>query len=264
MNARVGRTLSMSDIVQAANITKLDLRFAVVNTLDHSDDSWPERERLWINGLIYNAFGEVSRGKLNAQWLQLQPRRINVQPTETVFSLQPYEQLAGILKTSGYEAEATEVLIAKQDDLRHFGELNWWAKRWNWFLGVTLKHGYKPHRALWGMLFFIVLGTVFFQAGYWSHLITPANELKNEPTARQNYPRFQAFVYSFETFVPLVDLKQKAYWLPNPNLGSNVIPGVRLRWGGLLRIYYWIHIMLGWVLRTLWVAGFSGLVRKLR
>jgi hypothetical protein len=29
-----------------------------------------------------------------------------------------------------------------------------------------------------------------------------------------------------------------------------------------VRIYLWIHIMFGWSLTTLWVAGFSGLVRS--
>jgi hypothetical protein len=62
-------------------------------------------------------------------------------------ALQPYGHLAKVLKSSGYESEATEVLIAKQDDLRCYGDLGWWAKFWNLVLEFSIGHGYKPHRA---------------------------------------------------------------------------------------------------------------------
>jgi hypothetical protein len=177
--------------------------------------------------------------------------------------LQPYEQLAKVLKSSGHESEATEVLIAKQVDLRLYGDLGWWAKLWNRVLGFSIGYGYKPHRALFGMLFFLLVGTVAFQFGYWDHLITPSNNVANERKARMDYPKFHAFIYSLDTFLPIVDLKQKGYWLPNANQGDNVIPGVRFRYGGLLRIYFWAHIVFGWILTTLWVTGFTGLVRRL-
>ncbi len=154
------------------------------------------------------------------------------------------------------------MLIAKQDDLRRYGKLGWWAKVANCVLGFTIRHGYKPHLAFYGMLFFLLLGTVCFQAGYWCHLLTRSNELANVPLARADYPKFQAFVYSLDTFLPIVDLNQKGYWLPNANHGDNVIPGVRFRWGGLLRIYFWVHIIFGWILTTLWVAGFTGIIRR--
>jgi len=166
-----------------------------------------------------------------------------------------------VMKSLGYESEATEVLIAKQDDLGRYGKLGLWAKVENCVLGFSIRHGYRPRRAFYGMLLFLLAGTVFFQIGYWCHLLTRSNNLTNVPIARGDYPKFQAFVYSLDTFLPIVDLNQKGYWLPNANHGD-YLPYVKFRWGGLLRIYLWVHIIAGWILTTLWVAAFTGIIRR--
>jgi hypothetical protein len=52
-----------------------------------------------------------------------------------------------------------------------------------------------------------------------------------------------------------------------PNKGYEIVvpaTGLRVRWGGLLRVYLWVHTILGWALTTLWLAGFTGLVRRLK
>jgi hypothetical protein len=111
------------------------------------------------------------------------------------------------------------------------------------------------------MLLFLLVGTACFQVGYWEHLITRAKNVAQEFNEPADYPKFQAFVYSLDALLPIVDLRQKGYWLPNANKGDNVIPGVGFRWGGLLRVYFWVHIIFGWILTTLWVAGFTGIIR---
>ncbi|NEP39316.1 MAG: hypothetical protein F6K35_08650 [Okeania sp. SIO2H7] len=65
-----------------------------------------------------------------------------------------------------------------------------------------------------------------------------------------------------DTFIPIVDLHQQEFWLPNPKKGEE-IPLIlfKVKAGRLLRWYLWIHIIFGWILTSLWVAGFSGLVR---
>ena len=95
-----------------------------------------------------------------------------------------------------------------------------------------------------------------------------------------NYPKFNAFMYSMDTFVPIINFHQQDYWLPNANQGRDtIIPIVSLEFqtdnplpklnisqaktGSLLRWYLWFHIVMGWFLNSLWVAGFTGLVRRL-
>ena len=84
-----------------------------------------------------------------------------------------------------------------------------------------------------------MLGTLFFGIGSYGGQLTETKE--------GMIPTFNAFVYSLDTFVPLVDLHQAKYRLPTG-------PG--------LRLYLWIHISSGWVLTTLLVVGLTGLVRR--
>ena len=68
----------------------------------------------------------------------------------------------------------------------------------------------------------------------------------------ETYPKFNAFVYSLESFVPLIKLDQSANWAPNANRA----------WGRFLRYYLYLHITAGWVLTTLWVGAVTGLVKS--
>jgi hypothetical protein len=79
----------------------------------------------------------------------------------------------------------------------------------------------------------------------------------------ENYPKFNAFIYSLETFVPFVKLGVGDYWQPNANKGR-LLPWREkgfLTTGGLLRIYFWIHIIAGWILTTLLVGALTGLIK---
>ena len=64
---------------------------------------------------------------------------------------------------------------------------------------------------------------------------------------------FDAFVYSLDTFLPIVNLHQEEHWLPDATSS----------WGKALRAYLWFHILMGWALTTLGIAGAtSRLVRR--
>ena len=244
---------------------KLDLSFATTSTLVDEKDSWPETGKLNLDGFTYEKIfnGSPVKGSDRLDWI----RRQNLKAS---FSPQPYEQAARVLRASGYEQAATEVLIGKQEDLRQYGNLSRIGWFWNWFLGHTIAHGYKPHYALYWAAGFIAAGTALFGAGYAQdpRLISPANVAPFEaapataPQLSEDYPKFNALVYSLDVFVPIVDFYQKSYWLPNANRGAE-IPLVFLKTGALLRWYFWLHIVAGWVLTSLWVAGFTGLVRRL-
>jgi hypothetical protein len=239
--------------VESPKTAILNLRSAKVGSLLNEKSSWPRK--LYVGGLVYDQIEDCASPNADVQlgWLHLQPQK--------PFLSQPYKQLAEVLKSSGYESEATEVLIAKQDDLRRYGDLKSAAKLWNFLLGFSIGHGYKPHRAFLLMAYFLWLGAALFHDGYKNHLITPINQAKGERDT--NYPKFQSFVYSLDCFLPIIDLKQKGAWSPNVTRGYEiVIPsiGLRERWGGLLRAYLYFHTLLGWALTTLWVAGFTGFI----
>ena len=131
-------------------------------------------------------------------------------------------------------------------------------------IDALIAHGYRPHQALLYVVFFVILGGGLFGAGH-PHLFS---------ATQQTTPAFDAFVYSIDVFVPIVDLHQERYWLPDANKGRVrwvVLPVptprpsvlvIERRWGSILRYYFWFHISVGWILTSLWVAGLTGLVRK--
>ena len=76
---------------------------------------------------------------------------------------------------------------------------------------------------------------------------TDADNNLFQKTIQGEPPVFNTFVYSLDSFIPLIDLHQAKYRLPT---------------GCSLRVYHWLHIGFGWLLTTLLVVGLTGLVRK--
>jgi hypothetical protein len=69
-------------------------------------------------------------------------------------------------------------------------------------------------------------------------------------TCTDAYPCLKPVVYALDTLIPVVNLHQRDYWIPDVSSGYG------------LAIFTWGAIMLGWALVTLVVAGFTNLVRK--
>jgi hypothetical protein len=67
-----------------------------------------------------------------------------------------------------------------------------------------------------------------------------------------SYPEFNAWVYSLDTLLPVLEIGQKMYWRPDPTQ----------RFGTLALNYYYLQATIGWVPSLLAVAGFSGLARS--
>ncbi|MFB2898072.1 hypothetical protein ACE1CI_34590 [Aerosakkonemataceae cyanobacterium BLCC-F50] len=271
----------------------LDLQFVQVNIFSfegtNAEKSWIEdmtKGNLRLNGLVYRTIkfsNEAIKNGLFLDWLRLQlkkeapppkkeaspPEKEASPPEKENFALQPYEQLAAVLKADGYQEAAIKVLIAKEDDRRKYGDLSALKKCWNCFLGLTIAHGYHPEKALIYSVTIILAGWIIFSQN--SSLMT-AKDGKNE------FFTFNPLVYSIDTFMPGIDFHQESAWLPNPNKpdsktdskkpdpktdpkkGKQVLI-LRLN-GECLRVYFWLQIVAGWVLTTLWVAGFTGLVRN--
>jgi hypothetical protein len=216
----------------------INLMQAKVGQLVDDTASWPLAGNLWLDGFEYDAFTghapQTATERLD--WLALQPEK----PCHP----QPYEQLAKVFRQMGNEVDARKVLIAKQDALRKHGELGRLSKAWNWFLGVSIAYGYESWRVMVFMVVMIMIGWgVFWGADANGAMIDIKSNVPNP---------FNAFVYSLEVFVPLVDLHQESYWLPDANAA----------YGWLLRLYFWVHIAFGWISSTLLVAALTGLVRK--
>ena len=254
--------------VNSPEKTTLDVRSATVGTLYDDAKSWPDEGKLFLHGFVYNeiAGGAPRDAKSRIKWLQRQPG----------FQPQPYEQLAAVLRKGGQDEDAKKILIAKNKEKAGLTTLTRSEKFWYRVLGPMIGYGYRPLNALWGVVAFVGLGWLLFGIGYWGGLVTPQNEsayIERSVTTVDGgaetrelsdvYPRFNFLVYSLDVFVPLIDLHQTKYWLPNANRGTELlnIKGFSLHTGGMLRLYLWIHITMGWAITMLLVAGLTGLIR---
>jgi hypothetical protein len=245
--------------------TRLDLENASAASLFDDRPSWPAAGNLDLDGFSYGQFGGDSPADSEArlQWLALQPG----------FRPQPYAQLAKALKESGRIESETEVLIAQRIAQRRSGNLSLPSRMWNLLLEGTIGYGYRPMRALWWITGFVALGALLFGWGYRVGAMTPTELEAYEVFARDgrppaHYTHFNAFVYSLENFLPVVDLHLGDQW--HPNVRERVVADESTgEWGKasattagkLLRWYLWFHILAGWVLTPLLFAGLSGLIR---
>ena len=178
--------------------------------------------------------------------------------------------------------------------------LSTWRRRWVLlFLKFTAGYGYKPSRALWLSVLMMLIGTFIFNNAYMDKQLLPAKDrvyvhkCYTPPPAEGadagleectwywrtvtlgstfifsvpregdfNYPRtgpaktlrlpndyigFQPIAYAVDVFVPILDLQQETSWMPK---------------NGWYRAYMWLHIIAGWVLTTIAVAGFTGVIKK--
>jgi len=232
----------------------LNFQYARLGVIVDDEGSWPQRGRLRIDGLEYERFAG-DRTPMDArrrlEWLRRQLPD---------FRPQPYDQLAQVFRRMGLEAEAVEVMIAKQEDLIRYGKLSLWGRLTRRILGVTIGHGYRSGQALLWSLAFVIIGALIFGWADAHSLMAPSSpEILTDPLYRASgtipldYPRFQALAYSLDAFLPIVDLHQESFWLPDASKP----------FGALVRLYLWIHIAAGWLLSTLFVSGVTGLVRRL-
>jgi hypothetical protein len=74
---------------------------------------------------------------------------------------------------------------------------------------------------------------------------------RDQPEAA-SYPEFNAWVFSLDVLLPVIEIGQKLYWRPDPSQ----------QFGPFALNYYYFQSIVGWVLSLLAVAGFSGLARS--
>jgi sRNA-binding regulator protein Hfq len=266
----------------------LDLRSAKVKALENLANSWPRQDNLLLHGFVFDEL------RTEAAWdAETQINWIRLQSHDRFFS-QPYEQMAAVFRTMGRQEEAVKVMIEKNKaagpdaiardwnvivkDVQAGSQaknLGYWWKAletalqglwdlfWYNFFGPFIGYGYRPWRALLLSLIIITIGRFLFKKGYVAKILIPTDDNVSRPRLRGTYPKFNAWIYSLETFVPLVKLGVGEYWRPNANGGARLRIGKLLpvKMGGLLRLYLWFHIIAGWVLTTLWVGGFTGLLK---
>ncbi|MGH4027632.1 oxidoreductase [Actinomycetota bacterium Odt1-20B] len=196
----------------------------VVNLMDKAV-SWPGPGRLQMGGFTYENL--VPQGGFPLS------RRIEwVSAATAEYNPEPYERLATVLRNGGEDADAREVLLAKQRRRRETLPLA--AKVWGFAQDWTVAYGYRPGRAaLWMAVLWAISAVAFSRADH--PAIKPGE-----------HPHWNPALFTLDLLLPVIDLGQGNYWM--------------LRGG-----WQWFAtalILLGWILATTVAAGATRLLRR--
>ncbi len=262
-----------SDITSTERV-RLDLRYARIGTIRDDEKSWPNKGQLYLHGLVYDQIHNVKEvprdAKRRIDWIRRQYNDKN-EEAKTEFWPQPYEQLAKVLLSSGDDAGAIKLLIAKNKDRLRFANLTWLNRFGLRLLGFFVGYGYRPFRAAVFGLILLFLGWPVFWAAECTEVMTPVRESAyvSEDTEKgrhisPDYPAFSALLYSLDVFIPLVDLHQRSYWQPNANKNGwfslSEERGFPVK-GSFVRAWLIIETLAGWVVVTLLIFSVTRIVR---
>ncbi|HAJ46783.1 MAG TPA: hypothetical protein DCL54_09420 [Alphaproteobacteria bacterium] len=291
--AKIGAALGLS---QEGNFSHeaslrghLDLRGAHIKEFRDDGSLWPDKRTgfLKIDGCHYERFGgraTIRSGKKRVRWLKLQrPGDLGRD-----FKAQPWEHLIQSLSNSGHVNDARFVAIAKEQALHRSGTLTWRQWAWSWFSGLITGYGFLPMRSVYAAVVIYLIGVAVFASANRQGLMAPSDptvlaspQYAETRTPPPDYPRFNAWIYSLDVFLPVVDLHQESRWLPSrdhdPVTSRAATQGAdgasAVFWDRTaarldqeitpLRAQAWLEleIILGWIVTSLAIAAFSGLLR---
>lgn len=272
--ARIGGAALLRDCDMRG---ELDLTGASISRLEDDEASWPGTGQLRIHGLVYQTIMSHD-STLRLRWLALQAGLAPSAADETAassrdgkkrsasrqdFIAQPYEQLVQVLRKLGHEHDARKIAIGKERVIRRSGALRLPARILNLVYGATMRYGYRPQFSLWYAPIF-VLGLTFAYHHGAEELMVPTKDAalaqwKASRTVPTGYPAFSPLAYSIDTFIPILNLRQRDSWQVDDH--STCTSGPE-NCGQGLRNYLWVHSIFGWLISTMTLAGLAGLVRK--
>ncbi|MEV5609349.1 oxidoreductase [Streptomyces sp. NPDC052225] len=196
----------------------------VVNLIDKST-SWPGPGQLRVGGFQYENLIPFGSFPLT--------RRLDwIAAATPEYNPEPYERLATVLRNSGEDADAREVLLAKQRRRRE--TLPFAAKTWGVIQDWTVAYGYRPGRAaVWMAVLWAVSAVAFSHADH--PRVKPGEG-----------PHWDAALFTLDLLLPVIDLGQSASWQ------------LRGGWQWLAAVL----VLLGWILATTVAAGATRLLRR--
>jgi hypothetical protein len=222
---------------------EVDVSFATIGLLRDMPSSWPANKKTRLVGFTVRSLDMEPTAQDRITWLG---------QTES-YAPDVYQQLIRIYRQYGLNKDSQNIAIASQRDRRRRGDMSKLSKAWSWFLDRLVGYGYQMHRPLFIVLCLGAIGSFVFYLAKAHHIMEPvaggqgATIDANECTPR--YPCFMPIPYSYELFLPVVNLRQLTFWLPS---------GATL-WGQILFAYVWTAILTGWMFSIAIAAGIGHL-----
>jgi len=192
--------------------------------------------RISLDGLVYAG---VPRLTTLDDWLEMLADRT------PRYASQPYLQLAATHQAAGNERDVRRVRIAQQRDLIRRGRLTRWGKLWHRVTGATVGYGYRPATALLWLAATLITAIVLV-AG----VAGPAGLVRGTSGASCSVVEQVGLALNAATPLVKPDSQQRCQLATSTGLGQAVV------------VSTWLLQILAWAFATLFVAGFTGLVRK--
>lgn len=204
--------------------------------LEHLTD--PHR-RLDVNGLTYAG---LPGGIDTTAWLRL------LREGTPAYAAQPYQQLAAAHRAAGHDSQVRRILIAQRRDQLDRGALTGRTERaWAHVTGLLLGYGYHPWRALVCLLVTIALAVTasiaLGAAGGLTQVTTPPTTTPCTVVERIGI--------GLDLGTPLITTDTRTRCDTTDTTA-----------GQILTITGWTLRIIAWAFATLFIAGFTGVVRK--
>jgi hypothetical protein len=188
-----------------------------------------------LDGLTYTG---LPRDSTLDEWLDLLANRTRQ------YASQPYRQLAAAHQAAGHERDVRRIRISQQRDLLRRGQLTRRGRVWHRVTGLTVGYGYRPSAALlWlAATLAVAVGVIVGVAG-------PAGLVRG---ATGPCSVVEQVGVALNAATPLIkpDTQQRCQIVTSTGLGQFVV------------VTTWILQGFAWAFATLFIAGFTGLVRK--
>lgn len=228
-------------------------------------------------GLVRGSEGR-STSNVRIRWLDGQSE----QDLVTHFKPQAWVQLSRRLAAQGYHDDAREIAILRRRRHRRAASASKSARIQGWLLDVFALYGFNPWRTVVWAIAFIMLF-----AGVWHYAATGClrSDCKDETVfvmalkgefgqddakAVTNYPAFVPIAYSLDVFMPFVNFGFKEHWRPRLDyapLARIAVPipdahrTIVITTGQVLYVLYVIEMLLGLILISLAITGFTGMLK---
>lgn len=192
--------------------------------------SWSGARPLRLEGFSYDRFGGEATWDHVARFAWLDGM--------DGYRPGPWEQLQRVYLQNGHEDEGRLAAIEKQRDRLRRGGLSHRQKLWRWILAAIVGHGYRPARAGWWALGAIALLSVVTWLA--------RGDMTYVGEANRSFRPWTAFAYAADTFLPVAEFDVAGDWRAHGWLDA-------VRFG---------FVAMGWVLGSIFVAGFTKIVRS--
>jgi len=200
-------------------------------TLNLTEVSWPDdSESVKLDGIKYQ---HIAAGDGKDSW-----EKLLALANLSRYNASVYADLEAFFKRQGHPERANEVFVAQKRRERKEILHGIWRKLGSYFLDYSVRYVRSPVRALFGSGLVMLIGCAVFWSGQ-----------NMEPQRAEDAARhYCAFWYSFDLFVPFIDLKAASVWIPKPDCW------LALNWMRL-------QIILGWILIPTGLAAWTGIIK---